>query len=188
MKKKKKGAFYSYFYISLWCYLFDKFDTTLGIPCHWPISHLAFWGTFRQILAADKCMAPSYLFCPNPAPLLPWPGPKKALKALNVLPIFFFFPFLFFAFSQGYPHLFPVGSRADCPRWLNVCGANLWRCWVSWSRGGAARPAILGICSFPALPTFFYSFHGSQRADTLFFCHLFFLLGPFPSLGLSAGK
>lgn len=97
----------------------------------------------------------------------------------------FFFPFFIFWFPQGYPHLFPVGSRADCPRWLNVCGANLWRCWVSWSRGGAAHPAVLGICNFSALPTFFYSFHGSQRADTLFFCHLFFLLSPFPSLGLS---
>lgn len=98
--EEKKGAFYSYFYISLWCYLFDKFDTTLGIPCHWPISRLAFWGTFRQILAADKCMAPSYLFCPNPAPLLPWPGPKKALKALNVLPIFFFSILIFLLFPK----------------------------------------------------------------------------------------
>lgn len=96
--EEKKGAFYSYFYISLWCYLFDKFNTTLGIPCHWPISHLAFLGTFRQIWAADKCMAPSYLFCPNPAPLLPWPGPCWK-KALNVLPIFFFHS-LFFGFPK----------------------------------------------------------------------------------------
>lgn len=100
-------------------------------------------------------MAPSSLFCPNPALLLPWPCRKKTLNLLTIL-IFFFIIILIFWFSQGYPRLFQVGSRADCPQWLNVCGANLWRCWVSRSRGGAAHPAIPGICNFPALPTCFF--------------------------------
>lgn len=109
-KKKKKGAFYSYFYISLWCYL-------ITLTQHWGYpatgqspTWLFFLGTFRQILAADKCMAPSYLSCPNPAPLLPWMGPcrknKKSIKCpYNFLLYFFILIFLVFlkdlhAFSQ----------------------------------------------------------------------------------------
>lgn len=145
--------------------LSDKFNTTLGIPCHWPISHLAFEahsGRFWLLINAWHLLISSVQIL-----LLSFLGWAQK-KALNVLFLNSFFVCLF---SQGYPCLFPVGSRADCPQWPNVCGANFCRSWVS-------CPAI---CHFPTLPTFFNSFHGSQPSSfTIYFSSL-----PIPLLQVS---
>lgn len=155
-------------------------------------------------------MHATFIFlCRRPAPFLNCIAVAYTVhveEVLNMLTSFF----LFF-FSKTIHAFCTVVTIPDCTQSLNVCGANLCICWMSWRDAEAvwvpARRALPGVCNFLGLPTvalpgwllFFFFFFpcsifGSQPADTIFFFCLFvcffvcFLPGRFPRLDLLAGK